>query len=146
MNVDEVLDRIKKLQALPAIHVPERVLAQAMKQFDAKLDGSYHGWHDQMLIDLHVQGTKNILCHGIPLGCYGVGITTVFHTGMQTMNNSYEYAAAACTGPPTLPYQTWVSAATAGDALIECQALIPSSTSAVLLSLTPVVADAYQCV
>jgi hypothetical protein len=83
---------------------------------------------------------------GIPLGCYGVGITTVFHTGMQTMNNSYEYAAAACTGPPTLPYQTWVSAATAGDALIECQALIPSTTSAVLLSLTPVVADVYQCV
>ncbi len=40
------------------------------KQNVIKLDGSYHGWHDQMLIDLHVQGTKNILCHGIPLGCY----------------------------------------------------------------------------
>jgi len=35
-----------------------------------KLDGAYHGWHDQLLIDLHVLGTKNILCHGIPLGCY----------------------------------------------------------------------------
>ncbi|MEX2683888.1 MAG: aspartate aminotransferase family protein [Candidatus Sigynarchaeota archaeon] len=40
------------------------------KQKVIKLDGSYHGWHDQMLIDLHILGTKNILCHGIPLGCY----------------------------------------------------------------------------
>ncbi|MBN2150530.1 MAG: aminotransferase class III-fold pyridoxal phosphate-dependent enzyme [Candidatus Lokiarchaeota archaeon] len=40
------------------------------KQKVIKLDGSYHGWHDQMLVDLHVLGTKNILCHGIPLGCY----------------------------------------------------------------------------
>ncbi|NMC04776.1 MAG: aminotransferase class III-fold pyridoxal phosphate-dependent enzyme, partial [Candidatus Lokiarchaeota archaeon] len=40
------------------------------KQKVIKLDGSYHGWHDQMLLDLHVMGTKNILCHGIPIGCY----------------------------------------------------------------------------
>jgi hypothetical protein len=82
---------------------------------------------------------------GIPMGCYGVGATTVFHVGMQVANNSYEYAAAACGGPPTLPYQTWVSAASAGDALTECQVLVPSSSSVVLLSLTPAVADAYQC-
>jgi glutamate-1-semialdehyde 2,1-aminomutase len=35
-----------------------------------KMDGSYHGWADQFLIDLHIQGTKNVLCHGIPPAYY----------------------------------------------------------------------------
>jgi len=35
-----------------------------------KIGGSYHGWADQLVYDMHVPGTKRMESHGIPRQCY----------------------------------------------------------------------------
>lgn len=35
-----------------------------------KVGGSYHGWSDQFVYDIHIPGTKNAEAHGIPLEYY----------------------------------------------------------------------------
>ncbi len=40
------------------------------KKYVIKVGGSYHGWSDQLLYDLHIPGTKRMESHGIPKEIY----------------------------------------------------------------------------
>ncbi|MFX0098465.1 MAG: aspartate aminotransferase family protein [Candidatus Hodarchaeota archaeon] len=39
------------------------------KDYIVKVGGSYHGWSDQFVYDLHLPGTANAFAYGIPNGC-----------------------------------------------------------------------------
>lgn len=40
-----------------------------------KVGGSYHGWSDQFVVDLHIPGSANMFAYGIPRGCYEKTLT-----------------------------------------------------------------------
>jgi glutamate-1-semialdehyde 2,1-aminomutase len=40
------------------------------KKWIIKIGGSYHGWSDQLVYDLHIPGTKTLESHGIPKPIY----------------------------------------------------------------------------
>lgn len=40
------------------------------KKWVFKIGGSYHGWSDQLVYDMHVPGTKTLESHGIPKEIY----------------------------------------------------------------------------
>lgn len=40
------------------------------KDYIIKVGGSYHGWSDQMVYDLHIPGSGPMFAYGIPSGCY----------------------------------------------------------------------------
>lgn len=40
------------------------------KEYIIKAGGSYHGWSDQFVYDLHIPGTGALFSYGIPRGCY----------------------------------------------------------------------------
>ncbi|HME54708.1 MAG TPA: aminotransferase class III-fold pyridoxal phosphate-dependent enzyme [Candidatus Lokiarchaeia archaeon] len=74
----KIIDHVKSVQQVRFFQTGTEVAMEAArlarvytgKTKIIKMDGSYHGWSDQFLIDLHIQGTKNILCQGIPPSVY----------------------------------------------------------------------------
>lgn len=47
-----------------------RTFQSGRKKWIIKIGGSYHGWSDQLVYDMHIPGTKLLESHGIPKSVY----------------------------------------------------------------------------